>query len=124
MRSLAWRSMLRQGQPNMFGWHAPRGSGALRPPPPFAAPLRCALTPAATPRDGPSAEGQPRRGPACSGGVLLGDPPRQPFGERREPRRLEGCGVGDVQGNGQVVPLAAHCMAEIAISTRSQSGDE
>src|SRR5437762_9344528 len=38
------------GQPNMFGWRAPHGSGGCRPPPPFAAPLRCALTPAATPR--------------------------------------------------------------------------
>src|SRR5262249_59294352 len=45
----AWR-MRHAGQAIMIAWRAAHGSGGCRPPPPFAAPLRCALTPAATPR--------------------------------------------------------------------------
>ena len=44
-----WR-MRHLHQPSMLGWRASHGSGGCRPPPAFAAPLRCALTSGAPPR--------------------------------------------------------------------------
>ena len=56
MRGFPRRIMIRLAKPNMFGLaQRVRIGGACGPPPPFAAPLRCALSSGATPREGPSA---------------------------------------------------------------------
>src|SRR5438105_4085323 len=54
---VCWQRVRIGGACEVVCWQRVRVGGACGPPPPVAAPLvpRCALLPAATPRDGPSA---------------------------------------------------------------------